>query len=270
MTGRFFFKIGIMTENPALQDFLEYSDALAHSASEHPDVLGLVLVGSAADTSRVDEWSDHDFFLIVKVRSGHAFRADLSWLPNHEDVVIASRETAHGLKVVYRNGHVLEFAVFEDPELELASVNYWAVPVDKTNITSRVQALESKTTGSPFEEEKEWGLFLALILIAVGRARRGEVLIAGQAIRSYYLKHVIGFVRDRRKPVPGTEGLEDNLDRFRRFEKQYPIEAARIESILQLPVEDSAREQLDFVLSLGGFTQEQLEQAAVVRSRLGW
>ena len=251
-------------------EFLEYSAALAANAEQHADVLGLVLVGSAADTDRVDEWSDHDFFLIVKPGVGEAMRQDLSWLPNHEDVVIAARETAHGLKVVYRNGHVLEFAVFEDPELELASVNYWAVPVDKTNITSRVQALEAKTHGSPFEEEKEWGLFLALILIAVGRARRGEVLIAGQAIRSYYLKHVLGFVRDRRNPVAGTEGLEDNLDRFRRFEKQYPTEAARIESILQLSVEDSAREQLVFVLSLGGFTDQQLAQAEVVRTRLGW
>ena len=251
-------------------EFLEYSAALAANAEQHADVLGLVLVGSAADTDRVDEWSDHDFFLIVKVGLGEAMRKDLSWLPNYEGVVIAARETAHGLKVVYRNGHVLEFAVFEDPELELASVNYWAVPVDKTNITSRVQALEAKTHGSPFEEEKEWGLFLALILIAVGRARRGEVLIAGQAIRSYYLKHVLGLVRDRRKPVAGTEGLEDNLDRFRRFEKQYPTEAARIESILQLPVEDSAREQLVFVLSLGGFTDQQLAQAEVVRTRLGW
>jgi hypothetical protein len=251
-------------------EFLEYSDALAASAEQHADVLGLVLVGSAADTDRVDEWSDHDFFLIVKVGLGEAMRKDLSWLPNHEDVVIAARETAHGLKIVYRNGHVLEFAVFEDSELELASVNYWSVPVDKTNITSRVQALESKTHGSPFEEEKEWGLFLALILIAVGRARRGEVLIAGQAIRSYYLKHVLGFVRDRRKPVAGTEGLEDNLDRFRRFEKQYPNEAAKIESILQLPVEESAKEQLTFVLSLGGFSAMQLDQTAVVKNRLGW
>lgn len=259
-----------MSRISAHAEFLLYSDALARSAAEHLDVIGLVLVGSAADTERVDEWSDHDFFLVVKVGSGERMRDNLSWLPDHEEIVIASRETAHGLKVVYRNGHVLEFAVFEDPELEMASVNYWAVPVDKSNITERVKSLEAKTKGTPFDEEKEWGLFLALILIGVGRARRGEILIAGQGIRSYGLKHVLGFVRDRRKPVPGTEDLEDNLDRFRRFEKQYPAEAALIERTLQLPVEDSAREQLVFVLSLGGFTQKQLTQAKVVRSRLSW
>ena len=259
-----------MTSTHDIDAFLEYNDRLAASAEAHPDVIGLVLVGSAADTSRADEWSDHDFFLIVKEGLGEAMRGDLSWLPDASDVVVAARETAHGLKVVYRNGHVLEFAVFEDPELELASVNYWAVPVDKSNIKSRVEALEKKTVGKVFDEPVEWGLFLALILIAVGRARRGEVLVAGQAVRSYYLGHVLGLVRDRLAPVPGTEGLGDNLDRFRRFEKQYPAEAARIESILQLPVEDSARAMLDFALGLGGFSDLQHEQAEVVRNRLGW
>jgi len=259
-----------MTTAHSLESFFSFSDRLASSVQEHDDVLGLVLVGSAADTKRVDEWSDHDFFLVVKPGLGDFFRNDLNWLPDASDVIVAARETAHGLKVVYRNGHVLEFAVFEDAELELASVNYWAVPIDKTNITARVQAIEARTVGAPFDEASEWGLFLALILIGVGRARRGEILIAGQAIRSYYLKHVVGFVRDRLPVAQGTEGLEDNLDRFRRFEKQYPAEAARIEAILQLPVEDSAQAQLDFVLGLGGFSELQLEQAAAVRQRLGW
>lgn len=259
-----------MTSAHTLNAFLDYSDRLAANAQAHPNVVGLVLLGSAADTARADEWSDHDFFLIVKDGMAEQFRQDLSWLPGYNHVVISPRETDHGLKVVYRDGHVLEFAVFDDHELEIASVNYWAVPVDKANITSRVAALEKKTTGSPFDEKKEWELFLAHILIGVGRARRGEVLIAGQAIRSYMMRHVLGFVRDRLAPAPGTEGIEDNLDRFRRFEKQYPAEGARLDHILQLPVEDAAQALLDFVLGLDGFTEEQLGQAAVVSARLGW
>jgi hypothetical protein len=259
-----------MTSAHTLSGFLEYSDRLAANAQAHPDVVGLVLVGSGADTGRVDEWSDHDFFLIVKDGMSEGFRQDLSWLPDSHDVVIRPRETDHGLKVVYRDGHVLEFAVFDDKELEMASVNYWAVPVDKTNITSRVEALEKKTVGGKFEEEKEWELFLAHILIAVGRARRGEILIAGQAIRSYMMRHVLGFVRDRLAPAKGTEGIEDNLDRFRRVEQQYPAEGARLDQIMQLPVEDSARAQLDFLLGLGGFSSKQEDQAEVVRGRLGW
>ena len=259
-----------MLSNRTPAAFLEYNERLAASAQAHPDVVGLVLVGSAADTARADEWSDHDFFLIVKDGMAEGFRQDLSWLPDASDVVIRPRETAHGLKVVYRDGHVLEFAVFDDHELELASVNYWAVPVDKTNITSRVAALEKKTVGPAFEEQKEWELLLAHILIGVGRARRGEVLIAGQQIRSYMLRHVVGFVRDRLVPATGAEKIEDNLDRYRRFEQQYPAEGARLDMILQLPVEDAAMALLDFTLGLGGFSDLQHEQAEVVRRRLGW
>jgi hypothetical protein len=259
-----------MLSNQTPASFLEYSDRLAASAQAHPDVVGLVLVGSAADTARADEWSDHDFFLIVRDGMAEGFRQDLSWLPDADQVIIRPRETAHGLKVVYRDGRVLEFAVFDDSELEMASVNYWAVPVDKTNITTRVAALEKKTVGAPFEEQKEWELLLAHILIGVGRARRGEALIAGQQIRSYMLRHVVGFVRDRIAPAAGAEKVEDNLDRFRRFEQQYPAEGSRLDRILQLPVEEAAQGLLDFTLGLGGFTDFQHEQADVVRRRLGW
>lgn len=251
------------------QSFFEFSADLIARATADPNALGLVLVGSAADIARVDEWSDHDFFLVVKPGLGELYRTNLDWLPKSEEIAFKARETAHGLKVVYTDGHVLEFAVFEDQELELATVNYWTVPVDKSDITFRVEKLEVSNPVVPSESD-EWGLFLALILIAVGRARRGEYLVAGQAIRSYYMKHVLNFVRRRVPPKPETEYLQDSLDTFRRFERQYPEQAAEIEANLRLPVEESARSQLEFVLSLGGFSEEQLSQAKVVRDRLGW
>lgn len=257
------------TAKPPLE-FLAFSEALAENAERFDDVIGLVLVGSTADFSRADEWSDHDFFLVVKTGFGEKYRNNLSWLPNAEDIILSPRETAHGLKVVYRNGHVLEFAVFENEELELAAVNYWAVPVDKANITERVSKIENKTKGTSFDEEKEWGLFLAFILIAVGRARRGEILTAGQAIRSFCLNHLLGFVRNRIIPVVGTENLTDNLDRYRRFEKQFPNQAAQLDKILQLPVEESAMAQLEFLEKLGGLTDAQVQQANYVKARLNW
>lgn len=166
-----------MTESASRHSqFLSFIERLSQSARENTDVLGLVLVGSAAETFRADEWSDHDFFLIVNPTCGEKFRSDLSWLPSVDEIAFSARETDHGLKVVYKNAHVLEFAVFEDIELELASVNSWAVPVDKTNITERVRAIQARTNPRPFILETEWGLFLATILIAIGRARRGEIL----------------------------------------------------------------------------------------------
>ncbi|MEI6649379.1 MAG: hypothetical protein WCO08_07040 [Actinomycetes bacterium] len=250
--------------------FLAFTDALINRAQKNEDVLGLVLVGSTAETFRADEWSDHDFFLIVKIGLGEKFRKHLSWLPNFEEIAFAPRETDHGLKVVYKNGRVLEFAVFEDPELELASVNSWAVPVDKTNIAERVQKIQKRTNPKFFTVEEEWSLFLATILIAIGRARRGELLIAGLGIRTRALNHALGLLRTAHPPQDNTAGLEDNLDRFRRVEIQYPNEAQVLNEIVELPVEQSAKALLEFVMNLEMFTEAQLSWADVLKARLGW
>ena len=128
-----------------LELFLHYEDQLTANLAARDDVIGLVFVGSAADHSRFDEWSDHDFFVVTKSGHAEALRQDLSWLPNLDDVVISPRETAHGLKVVYRDGHVLEFAVFDDKELEAAGANAYNVTLDRSNITERMAAIAERS-----------------------------------------------------------------------------------------------------------------------------
>ena len=253
-----------------ISGFLAFTQALTDSAQGNEDVLGLVLVGSTAETFRADEWSDHDFFLVVKPGLGEQFRRDLSWLPDFKDIAFSPRETDHGLKVVYTNGQVLEFAVFEDSELELASVNSWAVPVDKANITSRVLAIRDRTKPHIYSVEEEWSLFLATTLIAIGRARRGEMLIAGQGIRTRAMNHALGLLRAAKMPQVNTEYYEDNLDRFRRIEIQYPREAKVLNDISEMPVEVGAEALLDFVISLELLDEKQISLANVLRSRLGW
>ena len=249
---------------------LAFNDSLTLSAQKNADVLGLILVGSTAETFRADEWSDHDFFLVVKPGKGERFRQDLSWLPEYAEIAFSARETDHGLKVVYKKGYVLEFAVFEDEELELASVNSWAVPVDKRKIADRVKAIQNRTNPKTFTVEEDWSLFLATILIAIGRARRGEKLIAGQGIRTRALNHALGLLRAARQPQDGTANYEDNLDRFRRVEIQFPQEAKILNEISQLPVEAGAKALLDFVITLGILNEKQLLYANVLRDRCGW
>ena len=93
-----------MNADTTLATFLEYSDRLAASAEADPNVIGLIFLGSAADQSRVDEWSDHDFFWMVKAGFGEQYRQDLSWIPDIEQAVLHPRETDHGLKVVFADG----------------------------------------------------------------------------------------------------------------------------------------------------------------------
>ena len=77
-------------------------------------VIGLVMLGSSADVGRVpDQWSDHDFFVITHPGAQEAMRQDLDWLPDPDQIVLNVRETAHGLKVLYADGHLIEFAIFD-------------------------------------------------------------------------------------------------------------------------------------------------------------
>ena len=148
-----------------LEKFLSYQDQLTDLVAQRPEVIGLIFVGSAAATERVDQYSDQDFFLVVQAGTGESFRQDLSWLPNWQQIALHPRETAHGLKVVYQNGDVLEFAVFEDSELELCSANDYRVVLDRTNLTERMAKIAERSMPTEVNRAQELELFLSLIFL---------------------------------------------------------------------------------------------------------
>jgi hypothetical protein len=261
-----------MNPTQLLEEFVDYSNRLRDSLAKRDDVLGLIMVGSSADLGRVDEWSDHDFYVVTVNGVAENLRQDLSWLPDFDDIVMRPRETDHGLKVVYSNGKVLEFAVFDDSELDQAGANSYNVTLDRSNINERMAAIAQRSKPKAYDFDTEFEVFLGQMLIGIGRARRGETIIAGQFIRSYCLNRTLGFIRAWVKPLAGTEAKEDNLDRFRRFEQQYPELGAEIEWILQQPVEAAGKHLLALVVRVGEghLSDKHLSQVHVVRARFGW
>jgi hypothetical protein len=95
-------------------------------------------------------------------------------------------------------------------------------------------------------------------------------LIAGQFIRSYALRNLLGLIRDAHAPVPGTEAKQDNLDRYRRFEIQYPSLGRRIENALQKDLDAAARDLVEIAEGLRPLSDREAAQVAAVRGRLGW
>jgi len=223
-----------------LRNFLDYQDQLLAMVSKRDEVLGLMFAGSAADTSRVDEHSDQDFFLIVVDGKAESFRQNLDWLPEHNQILLSPRETEHGLKVVYSNGRVLEFAIFEDSELDshVAPIDNRVV-LDKKDIAPRINKIAKKAAPKAVNVETEFELFLSLIQIGVGRFRRGEQIAADQHIKSYALEKLLGLIREL-SPVASSKA--DSLNRFRRFEFDYPALGARIQSAMRLDAETCAME----------------------------
>lgn len=206
-------------------------------------VLGLIALGSmAALDTKPDRWSDHDFFVVVKTGEQERFRRDLSWLPDSGDVVLSYRETAHGLKAIYRDGHLLEFAVFDSEELHLAKVNRYRALLDRGGIAEAMAAVreasEKWAASSGMGDFERFGQFLANLLVGAARHARGEGL-SGRQFAGYALQHLAVLIG---KYVPReADHPLDNLDPLRRFERSWPAIGAELNRLLESPYPEMAK-----------------------------
>lgn len=254
-----------------MDHFLDYTSLLISEATHNEHVLGLILLGSTAELTRVDEWSDHDFFLVVTPGYGEIFRTNLDWLPKRAQAIATPRETQHGYKVLFDDGHIFEFAVFEPDELQVASISDYSVPVDKANIREQcVGIFKDPNERMIIDWQIEYELFLSLILIGVGRLRRGEALTANQFIRAFALEKLLRLIACELKPELGTESLGDPFTLFRRFEIQYPELGRRLNAFLDQDLESVARAFVDLVPQFHRLTKNEIDQMNVVKTKLGW
>lgn len=214
----------------SLERFTQFQEQMVEKLEPLPKVLGLMFAGSAADLSRVDKYSDQDFYLIVENGTAESFRQDLSWLPNHDQIILSPRETEHGLKVLYQEGTMLEFAVFEIGELP----SHMA-PKDNRVVFDRggVREIIDQIThhpSKPFDPKTEYQLFLTLLHIGIGRVKRGEVIAGSQHIKAFAMNHLLGLVRHYR---PASVDSSDELNRYRRFERDYPALGSKLSVLIQ-------------------------------------
>lgn len=222
---------------------------LQNRLEDDPRVLGLVALGSMARRDQPpDRWSDHDFFVVVAPGTQESFRTDLGWLPRNDEVALSFRETAHGVKVVFRDGHLIEFAVFDPDELELARINRYRVLFDRERIGDRVAGVAEATARRATPPSDEWliGQFLTNILVGAGRYRRGERLSGRQLVTKSALAHLMVLLT-KHTESPERAKL-DSLDPLRRFETVFPALARRIDAALGMEAPASALALLDIAV----------------------
>lgn len=250
--------------------FEEYLARLTDVARSRSDVLGLAGFGSTADRRRVDEWSDHDFAWVTEPGAEDTYRYDLSWLPDADDIALSVVEHHGGVKVIYSDGHVLEFGIANPSTLRLWAGNAIEVLVDKGGVADAVAHVVSKPLpeGDP-DDTRDIRLVLTQLLIGVGRVRRGEVLSGGSLIRQDAVGRLLTVLGRR---LPGDRAQLDTLDPFRRFEQVHPEVAERVEAAIRLAPEDAARALLDLAERelAPGWDAFPQAGAAAVRRRLGW
>lgn len=229
------------------ETYHQFTSALLHNITQSPTALGLVALGSMAQQDYApDRYSDHDFFVVVQTGSQEAWRSDLTWLPHSDQIALNLRETEHGLKILYQNGHLLEFAVFDLEELSLAKVNRFRVLFDHADVQARLErsAAASIPSSQPNQAqlEKAFGEFLCNLWVGVGRYHRGEYLSANLFVRSHALGHLLRLLTAY-SPSP-QKNLLDSLDASRRFEHVFPEVAVQLHTALEQKIPQTALEFL--------------------------
>lgn len=211
-----------------------FTQQLTTSLQQWDNVLGLVLLGSTANVSHApDEWSDHDFFVITKKGVQEQFRTQYDWLPQADQIVLAVRETQHGLKILYKNGHLLEYAVFDLDEIMLAKGNDYRVVFDKGGVAAAMQQIATTSDGpvaTAVSVQRDMGMVLCLLVVGAGRVMRGETISGQVFIRTYAVDHLLSALLHVLDASDHTR--LDNLDVYRRFESAFPVVGHQINAAL--------------------------------------
>lgn len=215
--------------------YQRFTETLTNQLSQYGDVLALVALGSMAARDYLpDRFSDHDFFVIVRPGTQSWYRENRQWLPEHERIAFAFQETAHGVKVLYDDRHLLELAVFDPDELHQARINRYRVLFDRANLTATLEQLAAREACSPpVDILYQSGQFLTHLLVGLWRYQRGERLSAFRFLRELALQDLVQLTRAL--ATAERPDLSDNLDPTRRFERVYPKVGKGLAAALEQP-----------------------------------
>ena len=229
-----------------IEEYRDFTIQLKLNCQKNERIVGLVSAGSMAEIDYApDQWSDHDFFVVAKDNQQEFLKKDLSWLPDHHNIVYQFPESQHGVKAIYRNFHLIEFAIFDEKELKEARVNRYRVLVDKTGVAEIMASIARETI-----EFVEKGInpgqamvhFISNIWVGYGRYHRGERLSAHEFVKFYSLLNLLKLIQTYH---PGTKPeLLDNLNPFRRFELCYPQIGAELNEAILLDTPKTCKQFL--------------------------
>ena len=216
--------------------YKQYTQTLHERLAADDRVLGLVALGSMADSIRRDQWSDHDFWVITQTGVQERFLTDLSWLPNAHDIILPFRQGSQYYTVLYRNGHSVEFAVFDREQMQHGKTDCYAVLFDKANITTDMQRIHAQTITSVRAEQEAvsdttmLNYFFLQLMVGVQRYLRGEVLSSQHYIYFSAVNNLV-FLIHRYIP-PQNPTMRDTFDTRRHFERVYPSVAQEMYTLL--------------------------------------
>ena len=190
-------------------------------------LLGLGSVGTELD--RLDEYSDLDFFAVVKEGCKQESIDNLNWLSSVCPIVYTFLNTRDGYKYLYEDGIFCEMAMFEPAELG-------GVPFANARIVWKDAAFDESLNAPKLHNSKarstEWLLGEAItnLYVGLGRYHRGEKLSAARFIQGYAVDRVVELAATIETEQPFHA---DPFTAERRFETRFPGIAALLPDFIQ-------------------------------------
>src|SRR5688572_25178514 len=189
-------------------EFDNYTERLRTSLESVREVLGLVVLGSTADSALRDEWSDHDFWIITEVGKQDALLEDLSWLPDYQNIAITVKHLPHGRTIIFRNRHKVEFAIFDATEVASGKVDRYRVLIDRDRIAEVMAAIHDDTQRQAEARPDALDNLCVVLWSACKRHMRGELLSARQYLDGFAIDRLLSLISNTE---PGDKS-KDVLD----------------------------------------------------------
>jgi hypothetical protein len=212
------------------QALLNRLDAIGQSLAKTGHALALLGLGSVGlELDRLDDYSDLDFFVIVKPGYKAAFIQNLDWLTSIRPAAFAFQNTVDGHKLLFDDGIFCEFAVFEPDELAHIPFAKGRIIWKSPDFDEALIVPEEKNT-SPKPLDWYIGEILTNLYIGLGRHHRGEQLSAFFFIQQYAVSRLIELSDQLETPSPA------HMDSFapeRRYEQRFPKLAQNLPQFIQ-------------------------------------
>ena len=223
-------------------EFENYTERLRDSLLSVSGVIGLVTLGSTADLTFRDEWSDHDFWVITEPGVQDSLVEDLSWLPDHQNILFEISHRPHGRTILFGNRHKVELAVFDASEVNSGKIERYRVLIDRDHVAELIANVHRETYQQTKLRPEALENLCQVIWSAVELAARGELLHARQYIDGFAINNLLNLLYSET-----SDERKDALDPRRRLELRAPELAAELLELYSKPVPDAALHLLEIV-----------------------
>jgi hypothetical protein len=222
--------------------FENYTERLRASLESVPQVVGLVTLGSTADPTFRDEWSDHDFWVITEPGAQDSLVEDLSWLPDYQNMLVEVSHKPHGRTILFRERHKVEFAVLDASEVNSGRIERYRILIDRDGVAELIGNVHLETHRQAKLRPEALENLCVLVWSAYELHARGEILHARQYVDGFAINQLLNILHSE-----SADDRKDALDPRRRLEMRSPELAAELLALYGKPVPDAALHLLEIV-----------------------